>query len=42
MLDYARQGGGEVVDFITFDISSPNVGTLGLSIEVMLSYNNGL
>ena len=27
-----------MADLITFDISGPNVGTVGLSIEVMLSY----
>ena len=37
-----KYGRGEVVEFITFGISGPNVGTVGLSIEVMLSYHNGL
>ena len=31
-----------MADFITFGISGPNVGTIELSIEVMLSSHNGL
>ena len=27
---------------INFGISGPNVGTIGLSIEVMVSFHNGL
>ena len=42
MLDYARHGGGELANLITFDISGPNVGTLGLYVELMLSSYNGL
>ena len=37
-----KYGRGEVVEFITFGISGPNVGTVGLSIEVMVSFHNGL
>ena len=37
-----KYGRGEVADFITFGISGPNVGTVGLSIEVMVSSHNGL
>ena len=31
-----------MADFKDVDISGPNVGTLGLSIKVMLSSHNGL
>ena len=37
-----KYGRGEVAEFITFGISGPSVGTLGLSIEVMVSFHNGL
>ncbi len=38
----SKYGRGEVVEFITFGISGPSVGTIGLSIEVMVSFHNGL
>ncbi len=37
-----KDGRGEVVEFLTFGISGPSVGTKGLPIEVMVSSLNGL